>query len=131
MVFKHELVVQAFLGNLAKHGISFAHAIALLQLLLLLLEHNGLVEVILIVLRVNHLLHLLVGLVPLISLRLALDHGTPLVQVALRVPRVVPLPFIRQSLKLLTLVFQWLFDALGVNFQRIDQVVSHVVFICF
>ena len=81
---------------------------------------DNLIQFVTVTFRIDNFLHLFSSLVALVRLSLSLDDSAPLVQVALRVTWIVPLVVLRQRLKLISLVFQWLFDALGMNFEGVD-----------
>ena len=91
MVIELILVLNAFLGYLTQHVVSFAHAVPPFELLLLLLELYRLLKLVAVVLRVDQFLHLFVRLLALVCLGLACDDGAPFVEVALGVPWVVAL----------------------------------------
>lgn len=116
MVIMLVLVLDTFLGNLAKHMVAFAHAVPSFHLLLLLFLRDGLAQFVAILLLVCRLLYLFVRLVTLVRLSLTLNYSTPLIEIALRIPRVVPLVVIGELLKLLSFIFQGLFHALAVQF---------------
>ena len=81
---------------------------------------DNLIQFVTVTFGIDNFLHLFVGLVALVRLSLSLDDSAPFVQVTLGIAWIVPLVVLRQRLKLISLVFQWLFDALCMNFEGVD-----------
>ena len=73
------LVLYAFLGNLAKHVVSFAQAVSPLHLLLLLLQLYCLLQLVAVILGIDHLLHLFVRLLALVRLSLPRNDRAPFI----------------------------------------------------
>ena len=57
---------------------------------------------------------------------MALDDGSPFIDSPVTIRRIVPLIVVGKGVEFTTLVFEWLLNALRVDFQRINQVVRHL-----
>ena len=58
---------------------------------------------------------------------MALNDGSPFIDPPVTIGWIVPLIVVGEGVQLTTLVFEWLLNALRVDFQRINQVVRHLL----
>ena len=100
MIIVLELVLNAFLGNLTQHIISFAHPVVSLHLLHTLLQANGRVKLLIILPGIDSFLNSLILLLLLVDFCLTLDYCTPLIQITLGISWVISLVVLSHRLKL-------------------------------
>ena len=128
VVFKRILVRSSLLCSCSEDAVTITLSGVLLKILLLLFESHGGAELVTVGLGGYLVVDCLNLLITLVCLSLALDHSTPLVQVASGVGWVVSLVVFCKGLQFLAFIFHWLLHTLGVDLQRVNQVVH---FICF
>ena len=117
--------MKAFLCNSSEHVVSLTHSVAPFDILLLLLQAHGSIQLFSISLRCEAFLDLLILLLTLVGFCLSLDNSTPLIEVTTRVCWIVSHASLLQRLKLLSFVFKGLLNSLCVHLQWIDQVLTH------
>ena len=128
VVLQMVLVLHSFLGELLSHIVTLAHPVATLDLVSLRLLTDGSLEIVTVLSSLDHLLNLAVSLFTLERFGLSLNNGTPFVQVAPGVRRVVPLVIVTYFKGLMGFVCEGFLDSLRADSEGIDQVVYHRLF---
>ena len=105
---------------------SFTDFLILIEVGCLLTLLHGLLQFLAVTAGLVGLLSHLIFAVSRIGLGLALNDGSPFIDSPVTIRRIVPLIVVGEGVELTTLVFEWLLNALRVDFQRINQVVRHL-----
>ena len=131
VILQMVLVMHPFHSELLSHVVTLAHPIATLDLVSLRLRTDGTLKLVTVLASLDHLLNLAVGLFALEGFCLPLDNGTPFVQVAPGVLRVIPLVIVNLFLSLLDFISEGFLDSLRVDSEGIDQVVYHLLYLAY
>ena len=128
VVVKPLQVLLALLLYLVEHVIALTQSVPPFNILFgLLLAHGGL-ELVTIGPCLARFLILHILLLLLEDLLLELDNGAPFIDATLCILRVVPLVVISEYLQFFSLMLHGLLHTLSMHPQRINQVVSHLLF---